>query len=74
VGPPPQFAAYRPADASEPAVRIVGGEHFRCTTCGKVLDVPARSDTAAAETAARRAGLQVDRVEVVLQGRCAGCA
>ena len=34
VGPPPQFAAFRPADASEPAVRIVGGEHFRCTTCG----------------------------------------
>jgi hypothetical protein len=34
VGPPPQFAAFRPADTSVPAVRIVGGEHFRCTTCG----------------------------------------
>jgi DNA-directed RNA polymerase subunit N (RpoN/RPB10) len=30
----PQFAAFRPADTREPAVRLVGGEHFRCTTCG----------------------------------------
>jgi DNA-directed RNA polymerase subunit N (RpoN/RPB10) len=29
-----QFAAFRPADASVPAVRLVGDEHFRCTTCG----------------------------------------
>src|SRR6266513_1412989 len=30
----PQFAAFRPADASVPAVRLVGDERFRCTTCG----------------------------------------
>ncbi len=30
----PQFAAFRPADARIPAARLVGGEHFRCTTCG----------------------------------------
>lgn len=30
----PHFAAFRPADARIPAVRLVGGEHFRCTTCG----------------------------------------
>ena len=30
----PQFAAFRPADLSVPAVRLMGGEHFRCTTCG----------------------------------------
>ena len=30
----PQFAAFRPADAREPAVRLEGGEQFRCTTCG----------------------------------------
>jgi DNA-directed RNA polymerase subunit N (RpoN/RPB10) len=30
----PHFAAFRPADASEPAVRLVGDERFRCTTCG----------------------------------------
>jgi hypothetical protein len=30
----PQFAAFRPADSTQPAVRLVGGEHFRCSTCG----------------------------------------
>jgi hypothetical protein len=34
AGAPPPFAAFRPADASGRAVRIVGGEQFRCTTCG----------------------------------------
>jgi DNA-directed RNA polymerase subunit N (RpoN/RPB10) len=29
-----QFAAFRPADASVPAVRLMGDERFRCTTCG----------------------------------------
>ena len=33
-GRSPQFAAFRPADANTPAVRLVGGEQFRCTTCG----------------------------------------
>ena len=32
-----QFAAYRPADDSAPAVRLVGGERFRCSTCGGIL-------------------------------------
>jgi DNA-directed RNA polymerase subunit N (RpoN/RPB10) len=31
---PLRFAAFRPADAAGPAVRLVGGEHFRCRTCG----------------------------------------
>ena len=30
----PQFAAFRPADDNVPAVRLMGGEHFHCTTCG----------------------------------------
>lgn len=34
---PPRFAAFRPADASVPAVRLLGGERFRCTTCGGAL-------------------------------------
>jgi DNA-directed RNA polymerase subunit N (RpoN/RPB10) len=34
AGRPPQFAAFRPANTSVPAVRLIGGEHFRCTTCG----------------------------------------
>ena len=33
-GKPPQFAAFRPADAAQPAVRLAGREHFRCTFCG----------------------------------------
>lgn len=34
AGKPPQFAAFRPADSSRPAVRLAGREHFRCTICG----------------------------------------
>jgi DNA-directed RNA polymerase subunit N (RpoN/RPB10) len=30
----PHFSAFRPADAGVPAIRLVGGEQFRCTTCG----------------------------------------
>jgi hypothetical protein len=30
----PHFSAFRPADTAVPAVRLVGGEQFRCTTCG----------------------------------------
>jgi len=30
----PRFAAFRPADAGIPAVRLMGGEQFRCRTCG----------------------------------------
>jgi DNA-directed RNA polymerase subunit N (RpoN/RPB10) len=34
AGRPPQFAAFRPANVNVPAVRLVGGEQFRCPTCG----------------------------------------
>jgi DNA-directed RNA polymerase subunit N (RpoN/RPB10) len=34
VGRPPTFAAFRPAESSMPAVRLAGGEQFRCSTCG----------------------------------------
>jgi DNA-directed RNA polymerase subunit N (RpoN/RPB10) len=34
AGRPPNFAAFRPADTTNPAVRLLGGEQFRCTTCG----------------------------------------
>lgn len=29
-----QFAAFRPADMNVPAMRLSGGEQFRCATCG----------------------------------------
>jgi hypothetical protein len=34
AGRPLQFAAFRPANTSVPAIRLVGGERFSCTTCG----------------------------------------
>jgi hypothetical protein len=34
AGAPPQFAAFRPADSAQPAIRLIGGEHFRCSICG----------------------------------------
>jgi hypothetical protein len=34
AGRPPLFAAFRPSDHTVPAVRLVGGEHFRCSICG----------------------------------------
>jgi DNA-directed RNA polymerase subunit N (RpoN/RPB10) len=34
AGRAPHFAAFRPADGNVPAVRLSGGEQFRCTTCG----------------------------------------
>jgi DNA-directed RNA polymerase subunit N (RpoN/RPB10) len=34
-GRPPKFAAFRPAGGADvPAVRLQGGEQFRCFTCG----------------------------------------
>ena len=39
---PLQFTAFRPANSSTPAVRLVGGEQFRCATCGGsvIMDQP----------------------------------
>jgi hypothetical protein len=31
---PVRFAAFRPADSCLPAQRLIGGEQFRCMTCG----------------------------------------
>jgi DNA-directed RNA polymerase subunit N (RpoN/RPB10) len=31
---PLQFTAFRPAESSGPAVPLIGGEQFRCATCG----------------------------------------
>jgi len=49
-------------------------EHFRCTTCGRVIDVPARSDTSRSEAAACVISWRVTHVDVLLHGRCADCA
>jgi Fe2+ or Zn2+ uptake regulation protein len=51
-----------------------GHSHFACRRCGAVLDVPAPVDAAVATAQARRAGLQVEGVEVVLRGLCGACS
>ena len=33
-GKPPRFVIFRPADQAAPTMRLVGGEQFRCGTCG----------------------------------------
>jgi DNA-directed RNA polymerase subunit N (RpoN/RPB10) len=33
-GKPPRFAVFRPADSAAPTLHLIGGEQFRCTTCG----------------------------------------
>jgi Fe2+ or Zn2+ uptake regulation protein len=48
-------------------------EHFACTACGRVSDLDPALDTAPAAAAARRAGMEVAHVEVVVAGRCADC-
>jgi Fur family ferric uptake transcriptional regulator/Fur family peroxide stress response transcriptional regulator len=47
--------------------------HFACRRCGRVTDVDAAIDAAAAEAAARASGAEPDHVEVVLRGLCADC-
>ena len=29
-----RFAVFRPADSAAPTLHLIGGEQFRCTTCG----------------------------------------
>ena len=47
--------------------------HFACSSCGALQDVPGTADARVLERAARRSGLAVDSVDVVLHGRCATC-
>lgn len=47
--------------------------HFACTSCNALYDVPGSADASSLERSARRAGLTVEGVDVVLHGRCAGC-
>ena len=51
-----------------------GHAHLACRACGRVVDVDARVDTAAAIRAVARAGGRVDGAEVVLRGLCERCA
>jgi Fe2+ or Zn2+ uptake regulation protein len=47
--------------------------HFRCSSCGAVIDVDATLDPEPLLAAARLAGLQPDQVAVTLAGHCGRC-
>jgi Fe2+ or Zn2+ uptake regulation protein len=53
---------------------VDGHAHLACRACGRVVDVDARVDAAAAVRAVARAGGRVDNAEVVLRGLCEPCA
>src|SRR5918998_2431123 len=47
--------------------------HLICTNCGSIEDLDSDLDTARLERAAARHGFEPERIEAVVQGRCAGC-
>jgi Fe2+ or Zn2+ uptake regulation protein len=47
--------------------------HLVCTVCGAIEDVDADLDTSALERAADDRGFARERIEAVVQGRCAAC-
>ncbi len=48
--------------------------HLVCDQCGRVEDLDTSLDLAPATRAARRRGWVAEHTEVVVTGRCAGCA
>jgi Fe2+ or Zn2+ uptake regulation protein len=48
--------------------------HVVCTNCGRVQDLDASVDSAAAERAAREAGFEIAHAQVTLTGLCPDCA
>src|SRR5918992_199408 len=47
--------------------------HLICTSCGAIEDLDSDLDTARLERAAASHGFEPERIEAVVQGRCAGC-
>ena len=47
--------------------------HLICTSCGAIEDLDSALDTARLERAAARHGFEHERIEAVVQGRCARC-
>jgi Fe2+ or Zn2+ uptake regulation protein len=47
--------------------------HLVCTICGSIEDLDSDLDTGALERAAARHGFAHERIEAVVQGRCARC-
>jgi Fe2+ or Zn2+ uptake regulation protein len=53
--------------------RIESHHHLICTSCGAIEDLDSDLNTAELERAATRHGFEHERIEAVVQGRCAGC-
>ena len=54
--------------------RVDPHHHLICRACGRIEDVEPFVDVAAAERAARAAGLSVDHAQLTFNGLCADCA
>jgi Fe2+ or Zn2+ uptake regulation protein len=53
--------------------RVDDHHHVICRSCGRIEDLEAPLDTAAAERAARAAGFRVDQRQLAINGLCADC-
>jgi Fe2+ or Zn2+ uptake regulation protein len=49
-------------------------DHAYCRVCGRLFDVPARSDASIRSRAEVPQGFQVETIQVTLEGCCARCA
>jgi len=54
--------------------RVEPHQHAHCSRCGRVEDIQSPFDQTATLKAARRAGFEADRAEVVVVGLCRECA
>jgi|1186.fasta_scaffold326257_2 Fe2+ or Zn2+ uptake regulation protein len=54
--------------------RVAPHHHVICRSCGRIQDIEAPVDSAAAERAARGAGFAVDHGQLLLTGLCTACA
>src|SRR3954447_3520092 len=54
--------------------RVAEHHHVICRVCGRIEDIEAPVDSAAAERAARGAGFAVDHGQLLLTGLCTACA
>lgn len=48
-------------------------DHFRCTACGRIVDVPAPAGRRLGARAAALAGFEISHHRVEFYGRCAAC-
>ena len=53
--------------------RTEAHHHLVCTACGSIEDLDSELDTDLLERAAARRGFEHERIEAVVQGRCARC-